>query len=123
MRFEEIGLKFQEQAFEIYKTILNFTSQKYAAGDYVTHAYVRLFQNFPEEYGSKEDQLVQSSISSGSQWRCTSDSLKNWQGFDTSDSTWAKAQKAFSEKPLVTGFPGNNAPLPMWLGSGIPRTA
>lgn len=122
VRFEEIGLKFQEQAFEIYKTILNFTSQKYAAGDYVTHAYVRLFQNFPEEYGSKEDQLVQSSISSGSQWRCTSDSLKNWQGFDTSDSTWAKAQKAFfSEKPLVTGFPGNNAPLPMWLGSGNPE--
>lgn len=120
IRFEEIGLKFQEQAFEIYKTILDFTKQKYATGEYVTHAYVRLYQNFPEEYGSEENQLIQSSIGTGSQWRCTSDTVENWEKIDLSDTAWEKAQKAiYNDSVGINGFPGKT-PLPMWLGSGNP---
>ena len=118
VRFEEIGLKFQEQAFDIYKTILSFASQNYASGEYVKHAYVRLYQNFPEEYGSREDQIIQTEISSGSQWRVFADSTAGWSSFDFVDTSWSKAQK----NPLVdtsgiSGFP-SDPPLPMWLGTG-----
>ena len=52
-QFEEIALTYQEQAFEIYRGILDYTKQEYAEGDYVDHAYVRLYQNYPEELGVK----------------------------------------------------------------------
>ncbi|MCX7725406.1 MAG: tetratricopeptide repeat protein, partial [Chitinispirillaceae bacterium] len=58
-RFEEIGLKFQEQAFEIYRNILDLAKKSWAAGEYVRHSYVRLFQNFPDQYGIKDKKIVE----------------------------------------------------------------
>ena len=73
VRFEEIGLRFQEQAFDIYKNILNLAKQSYTSGEYVSHAYVRMYQNFPDEYGVKEMLKVEKTITSGSQWRVYAD--------------------------------------------------
>ena len=121
-RFEEIGLRYQEQAFDIYKYALELASQSYAAGDYITHAYVRLYQNYPDEYGSKEEKMVQTAISSGSQWRVHADSTADWYSFQFSDSAWSKAQRASVSTRTIEGFPGNT-PIPMWYGKGNPDTA
>ncbi len=121
VRFEEIGLRYQEQAFDIYKYELDLAEQGYAEGDYVTHAYIRLYQNFPEEYGSKEEQMIQTAISSGSQWKVKSDSLPQWYALTFNDSAWSKAQRAAVTSPTIEGFPGNT-PIPMWFGKGSPDT-
>lgn len=113
VRFEEIGLNFQEQAFDIYKNILGFAEKSYAAGPYVTHAYIRLYQNFPEKYGSKQQQMVQTAISSGSQWRCEKGAAEDWSTFAFNDSTWGKAGRAPVATQTISGFPGN-VPIPMW---------
>lgn len=113
-RFEEIGLKFQEQAFDIYKSILSFASQNYAEGDYVTHAYIRLYQNFPEEFGTRERQLIQTAISSGPQWHAAPDSAPGWTSFEFNDSLWGIAGRATFETQPIKGFP-DKAPIPMWL--------
>lgn len=122
VRFEEIGLRFQEQAFEIYKNIITLSSQKYASGEYVTHAYIRLFQNFPEDYGVQGEQLKQTAISSGSHWKVSSDSQAEWFSLTYSDSAWEKAQRAPLTTKPIDGFPGNT-PIPMWFGSGNPDNA
>ncbi|MBN1309455.1 MAG: tetratricopeptide repeat protein [Chitinispirillaceae bacterium] len=121
-RFEEIGLRYQEQAFDIYKNILTLSAQSYAAGDYVTHAYVRLYQNFPDIFGSREEHMTQTAISSGSQWRVQSDSTSQWFSLHFNDSSWYKAQRASILKKQIEGFPGN-MPIPMWFGKGTPDTA
>jgi hypothetical protein len=90
-RFEEIGLKFQEQAFTIYREVLEYEQKHYASGKYVTDAYVRLFQNFPDEIGTITDELVSTGISSGNQWKCTTDSVISWSDFECSDSAWMQA--------------------------------
>ena len=120
-RFEEIGLRYQEQAFDIYKNILNLAAQSYASGDYVTHAYVRLYQNFPDVYGSREEHMVQTAITSGSQWRVQSDSLPQWFTLSFSDAAWYRAQRASILTRTIEGFPGNT-PIPMWFGKGNPDT-
>lgn len=113
-RFEEIALKFQEQAFDIYKSILLFASQNYAKGNYVTHAYVRLYQNYPEKYGTREHQLIKTAISSGPQWNAAPDSAPGWTSFEFNDSLWGTARRATIETQPIKGFP-DKVPIPMWL--------
>lgn len=114
-RFEEIGLKFQEQAFDIYKSIIDFAEKKYASGTYVTHAYIRLYQNFPDRYGVKEQQMVQTVIGSGSQWKIADDAPADWFTFAVPDSSWVPASRSPVPTLRLQGFPGN-APIPMWTG-------
>ncbi|MBN1577208.1 MAG: tetratricopeptide repeat protein [Chitinispirillaceae bacterium] len=121
-RFEEIGLRYQERAFDIYKNILNLSAQSYAAGDYVIHAYIRLYQNFPDIYGSQEEHMTQTAISSGSQWRVQFDSAAQWFSLNFNDTSWYKAQRASILTRPIEGFPGN-MPIPMWFGKGNPDTA
>ncbi len=118
-RFEEIGLRFQEQAFSIYRNVLEFARQSYASGDYVTHAYIRLYQNYPEEFGSKEQRTIQTMIGPGSQWRVSADSAPQWFMPQFDDSAWSGAQRAPLSTKKIGGFPGS-APIPMWFGSGDP---
>ncbi len=122
-RFEDIGLRYQQQAFDIYKNILDLATQSYASGEYVKHAYVRLYQNFPEVYGYKEEQILQNVISSGPQWRLHHDSFPRWYSLGFADSLWEKAQRAPVVIQSIKGFPGNSMPIPMWLGEGSPDTA
>jgi TolA-binding protein len=111
-RFEEVGLRLQEQAFEIYKSIINFAGQKYTAGPFVRHAYVRLFQNFPEEYGSLETSYFDSTIASGPQWKCTTDSVADWFAPACNDSGWKGAETARGAPATIAGFPsGTPSPL------------
>ncbi|MBN1600802.1 MAG: tetratricopeptide repeat protein [Chitinispirillaceae bacterium] len=119
-RFEEIGLKFQEQAFDIYREVLAYEQKHYASGKYVTDAYVRLFQNFPDEIGVITDELVSTAISSGNQWKCTSDSVASWADFECNDSAWMQAHFT-SEIMLDTSntFSGS-VPSTMWWGDGDP---
>jgi TolA-binding protein len=104
-RFEEIGLRFQEDAFETYKSALKFAEQRYTAGPFVTHAYVRLYQNFPNDYGVPEERGIDSAIWSGPEWKCTGDSAPGWTSLDYSDSGWSAAQTAKGVPDAVTGFP------------------
>jgi tetratricopeptide (TPR) repeat protein len=114
-RFEEIGMRFQEQAFETYRTILSYAQQKLSSGDYVTHAYIRLFQNFPQEFGVRQESIQPKSFSSGSQWLCTPDSVALWTTLDFSDNDWVKASKgALPDTSTPKGFP-EEVPVPMWL--------
>jgi TolA-binding protein len=115
-RFEEIGLRFQEQAFEIYKSIINFAAQKYAAGPFVQHAYVRLYQNFPEEYGVAEERLYDSAITSGPEWKCSADSAPGWSAPAFSDSAWPSAAMAKNVPATIAGFP-SKTPSPLCIAA------
>lgn len=116
-RFEEVGLRLQEQAFEIYKSIINFAAQKFATGPYVRHAYVRLYQNYPEEYGAVEEHLFDSAITSGSQWKCTADSSADWFSPAYNDSGWSPAKETAGAAGAIAGFP-SKTPLPMRYATG-----
>ncbi|HEX2958538.1 MAG TPA: hypothetical protein VHO70_17005, partial [Chitinispirillaceae bacterium] len=120
IRFEEIGLKFQEQAFDIYREVLSYEKKRYASGHYVTDAYIRLFQNFPDEVGETKNELINTVISSGNQWKCTTDSIENWNDFELNDSSWFTAHltRQFS-LDTHTVFPGSQ-PSSMWWGKGDP---
>jgi TolA-binding protein len=115
-RFEEIGLHFQEQAFELYRSLMKLVVQKYAAGEYVTHAYVRLYQNFPEEYGSSREQISDSTISSPVGWKCRADTATGWLSPDYNDSAWQNAKVTTAHK--VQGF-GQIIPSPLTLDGAM----
>ena len=120
-KFEEVALKFQEQAQSVYKTILEYAAKHYAAGEFVTQAYVRLFQSSPEEYGVKKEKTVEQVIASGPQWKCSVDSAAGWNGLDFSDNEWRTAQKSFLLRGVqFEGFP-QKTPDGMWFGEGNPK--
>jgi len=121
-RFEEIALRFQENAFEIYKLILSYAKQNYAVGDFVTHAYVRMFQNDPKNYGIKKEKMEEKIISSGPEWKCNDDSLPGWNTLEYNDQTWYPAHKGSAPNAVeITGFPAA-VPIPFWYGEGDPKT-
>jgi TolA-binding protein len=119
-RFEEIGLQFQENAFDMYKSILSYAKQNYAAGDYVTHAYVRMFQKKPKEYGVKAEKAETRVVTSGPEWKCNADTVANWSGLEFGDTAWKQAQK-MKQQPAaaLSGFP-DKVPPAMWYGTGSP---
>ena len=113
-QFEEIGLNYQEQAFEIYRGILDYSKQEFAEGDYVDHAYVRLYQNYPEEIGIKTEKIETKNISSGPKWKCTPDSLDNWHTIEYKDQNWHRVSKESPpQSDSITGFP-DEYPSAMW---------
>jgi hypothetical protein len=117
-RFQEIALRFQEQALQTYREILQFAQQGHADGEYVNHAYVRLYQNYPEEFGLKKEKRADASISSGPEWKAVPDSQQGWNELEYNDSKWYKVRKMpLPETVKVTGFPGE-VPVPMWLYKG-----
>lgn len=119
-QFQEAGLRFQDQAFQIYRSILAFAEQNYARGKFVTDAYVRLYQEFPEEYGRKK-KVIPKSLSSGPRWKCSTDSTEGWVKLDFRDDAWSGAHRAQPDSAVgFTGFPGD-APSPMWYGTGNPE--
>ncbi|MBD3392158.1 MAG: tetratricopeptide repeat protein [Chitinivibrionales bacterium] len=122
-RFQEIALRFQEQAFDIYRVILEYADQGYATGEYVHHAYVRMYQNYPEEFGRKQEKITDRSISSGPEWKCLADSQPGWHGLDFADAAWHKVRKsALPDTVDVSGFPAK-IPTPMWLYRGDSETS
>lgn len=122
-RFEEIALTFQEQAFETYRIVMEYADKGYAAGKYLNHAYTRLYQNYPEEYGVKKERIEEKFITSGPKWKCSPDSSANWMGMDYDDDEWLKVAKTtFPDSVGITGFPGQTPP-PMWYktDTGVPH--
>lgn len=89
-RFLEIEKKFRSQAMEIYKTLIDYSARKFAFGQYVTHAYMRLYQISPEIYGVEEIQKVRKTITADSLWTCSIDSVQNWTEINANDSSWKK---------------------------------
>jgi hypothetical protein len=123
-RFEEIGLQFQENAFDAYKSILGYATQNYATGEYVTHAYVRMFQKYPKDYGVKSEKLETRVVTSGPEWKCLADTVVNWYGMEFGDTTWTHAQKVnLPATVAMTGFPDKKAPAAMWFGDGAVGSA
>ena len=122
-RFEEIGLQFQENAFDAYKSILGYAKQNYATGDYVTYAYVRMFQKYPKEYGVKSEKTDTRVVTSGPEWKCSSDTALNWFGLEFSDTTWKQAHKMKQQPAAVlSGFPDKAPPAAMWFGDNAPAS-
>lgn len=114
-RFQEVGLTYQEEAFAIYQAILDYFDKGYVKGIFVKHAYARLYQNFPEDYGVQSEIEVEKVISSGPQWRCTPDSMENWNTIDFNDAGWKKVIKVPFPSISITGF-DSIIPQPMWDG-------
>jgi hypothetical protein len=81
----------------------------------VNHAYVRLYQNSPSDYGLKLEKTVDKSILSGPQWKCSADSTAGWEGLEFDDKSWQSARKTgLPDSITVSGFP-DKAPTPMWV--------
>jgi hypothetical protein len=117
-QFQEIALTYQDQAFEIYKAIIDYADQNYATGEYLNHAYVRLYQNYPERYGVKSEKIVTKYISSGSKWKCSVEPIGQWYSLEFDDKNWENASKHIINKELsITGFP-ENVPQSMWIKGG-----
>jgi TolA-binding protein len=121
-RFEEIGLQFQENAFDAYKSILAYAKQNYATGDYVTHAYVRMFQKYPKDYGMKSEKSDTRVVTSGPEWKCSPDTAVNWFGLEFNDTAWKQVHKVKQpEAVTLAGFP-DKVPPAMWFGAGAPAS-
>lgn len=121
-RFEEIGLRFQENALDVYKNIMTYAQQNYATGEYVTHAYVRLYQNAPKDYGIKREKTGDTVITSGPEWKCNTDSSAGWNALEYNDQAWYPAQKVIIPKNIeITGF-SKDVPRAMWYGDGSPQS-
>lgn len=122
-RFEEIGLKFQETAFDAYKSILGYAQQNYAVGDYVKHAYVRMYQKSPKEYGVKHERAETRIVTSGPEWKCSTDTAPGWTGLEFNDEKWSGAHKVtLPSSVAITGFPAK-VPATMWFGEGDPKSS
>jgi len=115
-RFEELGLKFQEKAFDIYKSLIDFADKSYASGEYVTHAYVRLYQNHPEQYGIRERLSDTTIICSVTLWRTSHEVFEGWFSPEFNDSLWNTATQAQSITESTVVFSGESM-SPMWLGT------
>jgi len=117
-RFQETGLRLQENAFDFYRAIIEYEKQGYAAGEFVNHAYVRLYQNFPEEFGRKKATTAEIKISSGPDWKCATELTAGWEGIEFDDGQWYKARKIpLPDSVKISGFPAET-PVPMWLYKG-----
>ncbi len=88
-RFEEIGLRFQDQAVAHYESILEYAEEGLAEGSYVTHAYVRLYQIAPEHYGRKIEKTVRKTITPGNRWRISTDTTDGWRELSYTDTAWS----------------------------------
>jgi tetratricopeptide (TPR) repeat protein len=121
-RFEEIGLQFQENAFDAYKAVLSYAKQNYAIGDYVTHAYVRMFQKYPKDYGVKSEKIDTRVVTSGPEWKCSIDTATNWFGLEFNDTAWKQVHK-MKQQPAaaLSGFP-DKVPSAMWFGDNVPTS-
>ncbi len=123
-RFEEIAMQFQENAFDMYKSIIAYAKQDYALGDYVTHAYVRMYQKYPKEYGVKTEKTETRVITSGPEWKCSVDTTGNWFGLEFPDSGFKQVHKgSLGQAIAISGFPDNKVPTPMWWGEGAVGSA
>ncbi len=87
-RFEELGLRFQDQAIALYESILEYAEDGLTQGLYVTHAYVRLYQIAPEQYGEKSEKNVRKTITPGKKWRLSSDTTIDWRSISYADTSW-----------------------------------
>ncbi len=115
-RFEEIGLRFQDQALDIYRSIIDYAQNNYARGEFVNHAYVRLYQNYPREFGVEHESIVKKSISTGSKWKVTPDSSAHWQRLNFDDVSWKAADKSSIDDSIkIIGFPDSAQVHPMWF--------
>jgi TolA-binding protein len=121
-RFEEIALKFQENALDVYKTILSYSEKHYATGEFVTHAYIRLFQNSPSGYGAKKEKIDTAVITSGPDWKCTIDSVPGWNSIDFNDQSWRIVQRVNQDKSVSFGGFPSTVPAGIWYGDGDPKS-
>lgn len=103
-RFKEIADKFNSQAVEIYKTVLEFSGQNYAFGEFVTHSYMRLYQMLPNTFGVPEVVHVKKIVSPDTLWTTSTDSVAKWVDPHFNDSAWSKADlnadSSINELPL-----------------------
>jgi hypothetical protein len=114
-------MRFQENAFDAYKLVLRYAQQHYATGDFVNHAYVRLFQNSPKDYGIKKEFPEERAILSGPEWKCLTDSVDGWNRLELNDQTWYPAQKIkMPDTMKISGFP-SDIPIGFWYGEGNPK--
>jgi tetratricopeptide (TPR) repeat protein len=119
-RFEEVGMKFQDQSMEVYRNVLEYVEKGFAAGEFVTYAYVRLFQTKPKDYGFKQGTIAPKIFTSGPQWKCLADSTPCWAQIECDDNMWFKVHKGKVGNLSISGFPAE-APVPMWFGQGNPK--
>jgi hypothetical protein len=121
-RFEETGLALQESAFAAFKLVLSYAKQNFAAGEFVRHAYVRMFQKAPKEYGAQREKTETHSILSGPEWKCSADTAPGWSAPEFSDEKWRSACPAGLPKGVaMAGFP-SAVPPAVWFGEGDPAS-
>jgi hypothetical protein len=121
-RFEEIGLQFQENAYEAYKTIIEYAKRNYTTGDYVTHAYIRMFQASPKIFGVKSEKTATLSIKSDGEWKCIADTNRGWATLEYNDALWKPVQKvSLPPGTVITGLPDKTV-QPMWFGETNPSS-
>ncbi len=122
-RFEEIGLRLQEQAFSIYREILAYQKKGVAQGPFVNHAYVRLYQNYPDEFGRRQEELVDKSLGAGPKWQTSTAAEHGWEALDFIDTAWISAQQSnFPDSAVIDSFP-EPAPTPMRAGGQVAEEA
>ena len=122
VKFEEIALSYQDEAFSIYRSIIDYYEKKYVDGEFVDYAYARLYQNFPDEYGVRVPEKRAKVITSDSQWKCTKDSSYGWEKIDYNDAAWDRASKEDSlDRSIFSGFE-QKPPIAMWDGKNRSNT-
>ncbi|MDG5813613.1 tetratricopeptide repeat protein [Chitinispirillales bacterium ANBcel5] len=96
-KFEELGKQLRREMIKNYERVLEFEQKGYTAGEYVRHAYVRLFQKSKEIYGIKKDTIIVRTMSSGRRWRVkrgmAKENAERWYERSFDDSGWKEPKR------------------------------
>ncbi len=114
-QFEELGFKLQDGCAAIYRDILRMGREGTVMGEAVAHAYMRLYQIDPKQYGTPQVVPKARTFGPGPHWKSfAGQPPPAWlqDGYD--DSQWKPVRKGLiSPAMTIKGFK-EKPPVPMW---------
>ncbi|OGJ86845.1 MAG: hypothetical protein A2268_14330 [Candidatus Raymondbacteria bacterium RifOxyA12_full_50_37] len=116
LQFEELGFKLQDEAFGMYRDILEKNKQGITTGKNVDLCYVRLYKNFPNEVGERVQRDTLVTLATGKEWLFMDSAYAGWETAGYDDGEWKNVKKA--QKPDSVDLLGFSEPVSgVWGGA------
>ncbi|MFH0921237.1 MAG: tetratricopeptide repeat protein [Fibrobacterota bacterium] len=116
LQFEDLGYKLQDEAYNIYRDVLEKGKQGVTAGPFLDLSYVRIYANFPNEVGEKVERDTVMTLKSEKGWLTLEAPLPaDWKEEAFVDSLWGGVKKG--QKPDSVQLLGVTEPMTaVWGG-------
>jgi TolA-binding protein len=93
LQFEDLGYKLQDEAYTIYRDIIDKASKSITAGAFADAAYSRAYLKFPSEVGEKIERDTMITLRSDKDWFFEKEAPGDWWTIDYADSAWKPVSK------------------------------